>query len=314
MQTTPADTGKHIKTFKHGKMLPLLTGLFGIVLLAVAVFVLYLQIAPHITTTGPISVQASRGMDITFASQSMMLYATAALLAALAASMLGLALWQRNLRRASYEVYEHGITQVIGSQRDYTPFTEIQDLYLFSSGQTALSGLITNLAYRRDASEPFKRITMQLKGFLGLVQWVRELYLRERLPVVMQTLEAGGAVTFSYLSSGQVWGKRIGGNFLSVTTEPIVVTREYLEVEGHKVSMASLRGVDLSAWSEKVVIKGAVGKTVFAGLATGIMSHDLLLATVAGLLRAGQVQGQVSTGKVAELLRYGDPAWQKAIK
>ncbi|WP_455922303.1 hypothetical protein [Pseudomonas putida] len=314
MHTTPSPTGKHIKTFTHGQAVPLLTGLFGLVLLALASLVLYLQIAHLITNTGPVSVQAAGGTGITFASRSMMLYATAALLAALAASMLGLALWQRNQRRASYEVYEHGITQVIGRQRDYTPFADIQDLYLFSSGQTALSGLITNLAYRRDANEPFKRVTLQLKGFLGLVQWVRELYLRDRLPVLMQTLEAGGAVTFSYLSSGQVWGKRISGNFLSVTTDSIVVTRDYLEVEGHKVSMASLRGIDLNAWTEKVVIKGAVGKTVFAAVASGIMSHDLLLATLAGLLRDEQVLWQGGKGTVTELLRYGDQEWLKSIK
>ncbi|EIK97670.1 hypothetical protein PMM47T1_04139 [Pseudomonas sp. M47T1] len=311
---TPAPTGKHIKTFKHGKALPLFTGLFGAVLLAFAIFVLYLPTAHIITNTGPVSLQTSGGMTITFASQTTLLYATAALLAALAAVMLGLTLWQYTLRRASYDVHEHGITQVIGSQRDYTPFTEIQDLYLFSSGQTALTGLITNLAYRRDASEPFKRVTLQLKGFLAFVQWVRELYLRERLPVVLRTLEAGGAVTFNYISTGQVWGKRMGGNFLDIATQPISVTRDQLEVEGHTVSMVSLRGVDLNAWSEKVVIKGAVGKTVFAALATGIMSHDLMLATLSTLLQDGAAQGQVGADNVAELLRYGDETWFKAIK
>ncbi len=310
MQTTSAPTGKHIKSFTHSKALPVFTGLFAVVLLALAVLVLYLQTTSLVANAGPVSIQTRGGMTITLAS----LYITAALLAALATVMLGLTLWQRNLRRARYEVHEHGITQIIGSQRDYTPFAEIQDLYLFSSGQTALSGLITHLAYRRDTREPFKRISLQLKGFLAFVQWVRELYLRERLPVVMQTLAAGGAVTFNYISAGQVWGKRASGNFAEVTTQPIVVTRDYLEVEGHKVSMASLRGVDLSGWSEKVVIKGAVGRTVFAGLATGIMSHDLLLATLGALLRDGQGQGAAATGTVAELLRYGDREWLKSIK
>ncbi|WP_287813923.1 hypothetical protein [Pseudomonas sp.] len=314
MHTTPAPTGKLIKTFRHGKTLPVFTALFGVVLLALAIFVLYLQTAHLIASTGPVELQTNRGLNITFSSQAMMLYATAGLLAALAAGMLGLAIWQRNLRRASYEVHEHGITQIIGRQRDYTPFSEIQDLYLFSSGQTAISGLITNLAYRRDASEPFKRVSLHLKDFLAFVQWVRELYLRERLPAVMQTLEAGGAVTFNYISTGQVWGKRISGNFLNVSTQPIVLTREQLEVDGQKVSMASLRGVDLNAWTEKVVIKGAVGKTVFVANASGIMSHDLLLATLATLMQTGDAQGQPAPGTVAELLRFGDRAWQKSIQ
>ena len=44
--------------------------------------------------------------------------------------------------------------------------------------------------------------------------------------------------------------------------------------------VATLRTVDLSAWSEKVVIKDESGKVVLSTVATGILSHDLFLSTV----------------------------------
>lgn len=106
---------------------------------------------------------------------------------------------------------------------------------------------------------------------------LRELHVRARLPAVAATLEAGGAVTFNCISSAQVWGKRVTGNFLKITTTPILVSATFLEYQGRKVPMASLRTVDLNAWTENVVIKDENGKPVLSTIATGILSHDLFL-------------------------------------
>jgi hypothetical protein len=96
----------------------------------------------------------------------------------------------------------------------------------------------------------------------------------------------GGAVTFNCISSGQVWGKRMSGNFLKITTSPILVSRAFLEYQGRKVPMSSLRTVDLNAWTEKVVIKDESGKAVLSTIATGILSHDLFLNTLDAVFAA----------------------------
>jgi hypothetical protein len=62
-----------------------------------------------------------------------------------------------------------------------------------------------------------------------------------------------------------------------------------LQVQGSSVPMSSLGSVDLSAWSEKVVIKDQAGNVVLSTVATGILSHDLFLSTLA-LLKDGQAQ------------------------
>lgn len=282
--SSTSSTGELLQTFRYGKALPISLSVFGVVLLALAGFVLYLRTILPTGNPGPVTLHTSRGMDLTFSSQDMVFWATAGLLAVLAVGMFGLSVWQKKLRQASYEVYEKGITQLIGTHRHYTPYSEIHDLYLFSSGQTLASGLINNLAYRRNPSEPFNRVNAHLSGFNAFLQLVRERYVHDRLPGVIETLQAGGAVTFNFVGTGQVWGKRVSGNFLKVSTQPIVVTREALEVQGRTVPMASLRSVDLNAWTEKVVIKDDSGKTVFATLGTGIMSHDLFLSTLDVLL------------------------------
>ncbi|VVN87885.1 hypothetical protein PS710_01635 [Pseudomonas fluorescens] len=281
--STPA-TGELIATYRHGKGFLVFTLIFGFVMLGLAGFVLYLGTILPTGNAGSASLTTSRGMTLDFSSPQVLIYAVSAFLAVIAVVLFGIHLWHKRQRQASYEVYEQGITHINGATKDYVPFAEIEDLYLFSSGQTAISGLITNLAYRRNANEPFHRVIESLKGFQDFQQKVRELHVRARLPVVLDTLAAGGSVTFKYLGSGAVWGKRMSGKFLDVSTQPILVTRSFLEVGGRKVPMSALRTVDLSAWSEKVVIKDETGNAVLSTVGTGILSHDLFLNTLDAVL------------------------------
>ncbi|KAF1312967.1 hypothetical protein BLX42_00705 [Pseudomonas sp. SG-MS2] len=275
MQSTPpTSTGNLLGTYGYGKALIISMIILGSIFLALAAFVGYLSLASNLQFNGP------RGI----------FHFTIVLLGVLGLSMFALALWQKTLRKARYEVYEKGICQVIGNERDYVPFSEMNDLYLFASGQTAFAGLTNNLAYRRNASEPLRRVNPHLKGLFAFIEQVREHYLNERLPAVLATLHNGGAVQFNYLDTSQVWGKRLRGDFLNVTTKPLTVTRDALEIDGRKVSLNSLGNVDLNQWTELVVIKDESGQTLLSTVGNGIMSFDLFLNTLHNLLEAPQAQ------------------------
>ena len=282
----PSNAGELLASFRHGKAFLVVSLVFGTVMLALAGFVLYLGTILPPGNEGPVSLQTSRGMALNFSSPQTLIYATSALLAVLALGVFAAYVWHKKLRAPRYNVFEHGIERIINEHRDYTAFADIEDLYLFGSGQTVMTGMITNLAYRRNVSEPFHRVIETLKGFYEFQQLVRELHVRARMPAVAATLEMGGAVTFNCISSGQVWGKRVSGNFLKITTSPIVVSRAFLDYQGRKVPMSSLRTVDLNAWTEKVVIKDENGNAVLSTIATGILSHDLFLNTLDAVFAA----------------------------
>ena len=283
-------TGQLISTFRHGKGFLVFLLLLAIVLFCMAGFVLYLGTILPVASSG---ANTSRG-----SSPQLLIYSVSGLLVVTSAVLFGLYPWQKKLRGTHYEVYEHGIVAVSGKQQQYTAFTEIEDLYLFSSGQTVFTGLITNLAYRRNESEPFHRVIESLKGFQEFQQLVRELHVRECLPVVMNKLESNGAVTFKYVPTGQVWRKRVSGDFLNVVTQTISVTREFLEVDGRKVPVSALASVNLNAWSEKVTLKDEAGNQILSTVCTGIMSHDLFLTTLDVLLDAQRA----SSGETVESL------------
>lgn len=273
----PSSAGELIASFRHGKAFLVVSLIFGTVMLGLAGFVLYLSTILPPGNDGPVSLQTSRGMTFNFSDAHTVFYGTSVLLAVIGLSMFAVYVWHKKLRAPRYNVYEHGIERFVNDEREYTAFADIEDLYLFGSGQTVLTGMVTNVAYRRNASEPFHRVIETLKGFHEFQQLVRELHVHARMPAVMAALDAGATVTFNCISSTQVWGKRVTGNFLKVTTAPILVSAAFLEYQGRKVPMASLRSVDLNAWTEKVVIKDESGKPVLSTIATGILSHDLFL-------------------------------------
>lgn len=291
--TTPAPTltGQLISTFRHGKGFLVFMLLFAIVLLGLAGFVLYLG---TLLPTGSSGANSSSG-----SSPQLLIYSVSGLLVVISAVLFGLYTWQKKLRGTHYEVYERGIVAVSGKQQQFMAFAEIEDLYLFGSGQAGFTGLITNLAYRRNESEPFHRVIESLKGFQDFQQLVREVHVRERLPVVMNKLESGAAVTFKYVPTGQVWRKRIAGDFLNVVTQAIIVTREFLQVDGRKAPVSTLTSVDLNAWSEKVTIKDETGNPMLSTVCTGIMSHDLFLSTLDALLDAERASNDEAAPSLA---------------
>ncbi len=297
MQTTstaaPA-TGQRVASFSYGKGFLVFLLVFGAVLLSLAGFVLYLgTMLPH-SAAGPVELTTSRGTTLNFSSPDLMIYATSAFLAVLGLGVLGLYVWQNRQRQTSYELFEDGIAHTTRGARTYVPFSEIQDVYLFSSGQVAYTGLITNLAFRRTASEPFHRVLPSLKGFPTFMETFRELYLNARQPVVLDTLHGGGSITFNCINSAHVWRKRMGGDFLHVDTQPIVVSRDAVLVQNSVVPMSTLRSMDHSTWNEKIEIRDAAGKVVLSTVATGILSLDVFLSTL-GLLMESSVRGRPAT-------------------
>ncbi|MBD8596557.1 hypothetical protein [Pseudomonas sp. CFBP 8772] len=277
---TSSDIGELIATFRQGKAFLIFGLILAVVFLGLAAFVFYLSTIVPMGHNGPVTLHTSRGMTLNFTGKHVVFSFTIGLLVIIGLCLLATTAWQKKLRNTHYEVYGNGIVRITKDQRVYTAFAEIEDLYLFSSGQTVLTGLITNLAYRRNASEPFHRVIDTLKDFQAFQELVRALHVRARLPAVAEALEAGQSVTFNCISSKQVWGKRVTGNFLKVTTAPILLSRDFFEYQGNRMPVSSLRTVDLNAWTENVVIKDENGKPVLSTIATGILSHDLFLSTL----------------------------------
>lgn len=251
--------GELIKTFRYGKALVIHLAILGLIFFTLAGF------ATHLHQTTPENHETQR----TLLLQAM------ALLVLLGTAMAALAIWQSRLRQGIFDVHEKGIFHTSGRRATYTPFAEIEDVYLFHSGKTA--GLFSNLAYRRNGADSFKLANTHLKEFLEFQELFFALHLRERMPVVMHALELGDAITFHYVSSGQVWRKRIFGNFLEIATEPIRLSKHTFEAAGRRMPTSMLHRATLHDWSDQLVIRNLSGDIQFSTVALGILSVDLFI-------------------------------------
>ncbi len=264
-QLQSPQTGELIETFTYRKWpLVLLYALAGIFFLAAA-FLLVLK--NHVPVDGYRTIHMG-----------------VALVLVCGLAVLGLTIWQGTLRKARYEVYERGITEVVGRTRTYIAFAEMQDLYLFGTGKLGAAGVLTDVAYRLAPTAAFHWANQHLRRQMEFMQLVCQLHVRERLPVMITALRSDSVVTFNYVSSGQVWKKRILGNYLDVTTQPILLTRTHIEVGGRRIPVATLAKVDLNQWSERITIKDASGAVALSTIASGIFSLDLFLETLAWVL------------------------------
>lgn len=251
--------GELIKTFRYGKALVANLAILGLIFWMLAGFIIHrYQATPADAQETPrILIQAI------------------ALLLLLGTGMIALAAWQFKLRQGVFEVHEKGIFHARGRTTTYTPFADIEDVYLFNSGKAA--GSFTNLAYRKNGEDPFKLANTHLKDFTEFQELFFALHLRERMPVALHALELGDSISFNYVSIGQVWRKRIFGNFLDITTAPIRLSKHTFEANGRPMPTSMLRRDTLRHWTDNLVIKNMAGEVQFSTVAIGILSVDLFI-------------------------------------
>jgi hypothetical protein len=269
-------TNKALAVYFHGKTVPMLFAVFAAILAAVAGFVLYLStILPQKTLTESSAMALRNGAKLGTHSNLTILYGTAAFLLLIALLVLVMRAVMLKRQKSRFELHEDGVVHESGGIRSYAAFADIEDLYLFAAGSTAMSGLINNFAYRTGADQPWILATAELKRFGDFMDEFRSRYVLHRMPVLKQKIADGERVNFHYISSGNVYKKRLLGNFLNFKTQVVALSAQGLHVDGVTFPGASLKCMNLSDWTEKVTIKDAAGATVFSCIGTGILSFDL---------------------------------------
>lgn len=274
-----ANTGDLIKTYRVGRGPMIVSSICASIPVLVALFLVYFVN----TVRFPDDPPAADRTTSTFNGPPAFLYGIIVFLLILAALMFAVAFWQKRLNAARFELYELGICHVAPGVSDFVPFVEIDDLYLLAVGQTGIADLINGVAYRRNSAEKFRVVTPLVDESDEFIERVRELHVQQRLPQMLDTLGRGGVVQFNYADSKQIWSKRIAGNFLKIKTRPLMVSAQYLEVDGRRTPIGLLRDADTSTWTGKVTLKDNDGQVVLSTIATGIMGMDLFLNVLAYL-------------------------------
>jgi hypothetical protein len=253
-------------------------GTVPVIFLAVAAFVFYLSTTFSANTLNEMSAIKFRNVRLGSYSAQTVLYATIGLLILLAVCILVMLWIFLKQRKGHFELHENGVVRQIGGGRVYTPFGEIQDLYMFASGRTAYTGLINNFAYRTGSQKEWITANTGLRKFDDFLVRLRELHVAHRIPLLQQEIAAGHRVTFRYINTPQVYWKRFAGGFLRVKTRELSLSRKCLHVDDATWPYEQLQQIDVSAWTERMAIKDVSGNVVFSCNETGMLSADVFRA------------------------------------
>lgn len=271
-------TSKALAVFFHSRTVPVLFAVFAAILAAISGFVLYLSTTLSQKTLSDTSAMSLRnGTKLGTHSNIHILYGAAAFLLLLALLVLVMRAVMLKRQKSRFELHEDGVIHESDGIRSYAAFADIQDLYLFAGGTTAMTGMVNNFAYRTGADQPWIWATGELKGFDDFMDEFRSRYVSHRMPVLKQKLADGERVNFHYISGGEVYKKRFFGDFLNFKTQELAISTESLHVDGARWPLASLKCMNLSNWTEKLTITDAAGSTVFSCIGTGILNFDLFV-------------------------------------
>lgn len=276
MSSNAPASSQALAVFRHGRSGPVLLATFVLALLAAAVFVASLEFALPEDVLGEAVGLSIRGMDVNGLTGRSLLRGTAvflALLAALAALVLTRVIKRR---RGHFELHPEGIVRQLGPERLYTRFADIDDLYLFASGQTAVAGLINNFAYRVDGGDWIKA-SFELKGFHDLLLEMRKRHVQYRCPRVHTRIEQGERIVFRYIDGAQFLKKRLVGNFMRLDTRELSLSGEGLGVDGKLWPYDQLQALDRNAWTERLVIKDGNGAVAFSCFGPALLSADVFV-------------------------------------
>lgn len=274
-----------ISVYRYGRALLIFIGAVAAVFFAVAAFVFYLSstFSPH--TLNEKSVIKVKNINLGTHSAQTVLDGTIGLLIVSAICLLAMAWLLARQRKGHFELHPAGVVRQFGNERSYTPFDEIQDLYMFAGGRMAFSGLINNFAYRTGPQKEWVAANSGLKKFEEFMAAFRELHVVHRMPLLQHDIAAGHRVTFRYVDTAQIYWKRFAGGFLRVKTRELSLSNKGLHVGDDTWPYAQLQQIEESAWSERVMVKNVAGDVVFSCIAAGMLSADVFFALLDQQLR-----------------------------
>lgn len=267
-----------VAVYRYTRAAPISIGVFVAVLIAVAAFVFYLGTTLPAKTLSQRSMVKVKNIDLGTHSFQDQLHLTSAALVVLAVLMLVLLWVLSRERKGRFELHTAGVVRQIGTERSFTPFGEIQDVYMFAGGKMAFSGLINNLAYRTEPQKAWIAANAGLKKFEEFMAAFRELHVIHRMPLVQHDINVGHRVTFRYINTAQVYWKRLAGGFLRLKTQELSLSNKGLHLGDDTWPYAQLQPIKQSEWTERMAIKNVSGEVVFSCMGTSMLSADVFVA------------------------------------
>jgi len=178
----------------------------------------------------------------------------------------------------TYYLYENGIVTEDKIGKKTQLFEDIQDLYLFSSGRTFVTN---NIAFRNREENRWEVITPRYTKELKAIEFITQQHQLINVPEYLKRLEAGGNVTFQYISYNDAASKKLFAlgtkSFLKVKPKDIVVYNDHLLIDNKNIMIADLSRFSTNNLMSKISLFDKDNKEVFSTATNGVFSGQTFI-------------------------------------
>jgi hypothetical protein len=170
------------------------------------------------------------------------------------------------------DLHQYGIVVRHAAQRKivFVPFMAMADLHLYRTGRR-LSGPADALAFRRGPDDPWVDVLDNHGDAFHLRGEIIGGQLRERGPLALRTLEAGGVLTFHAVTHAVVSLRSVG-----------------VDIDGQHFSIADIAKLDEGGPDGSMRLLDAYGHTLWSVHTLSLFSADLFVVLMRTMIEAHQ--------------------------
>lgn len=187
----------------------------------------------------------------------------------------------------TYTLYENGIECKYKGNTYTDLFANIEDVYLYSIGRPAFTGVSNCLAYRAEGQTEWRVISPKNGGYAKLIRQFRQRHTAQRAPVLAARMQAGAPAVFSYQSAKSVWLKRAFGtkqaDFVKLAgkLQQMALHMGALVYEGQTIPLAPTDQIKTNGWTEGLTLVDGAGNKKFGRMFFSILSPDVFAELLA---------------------------------
>lgn len=176
----------------------------------------------------------------------------------------------------TFYLYEQGIVSDNKGEQQTTLYTDIQDVYLFTSGKRIFGA--NNIAYRTDERTDWQVISAKYSNYAKAIQLIRTRQEEANVSKMLQQLNEGQSVTFHYIEYAKLLATQAFAlntkSYLNVTPKSMILYKDKL-IAGHEtIYLAEVQHFSLNDWTNQIKLSSKGNKTLFAISFYSVFSGD----------------------------------------
>ncbi|MCP2026299.1 hypothetical protein L1276_001443 [Flavobacterium sp. HSC-32F16] len=187
---------------------------------------------------------------------------------------------------AVFYLHEKGIVAVNKESQKITLYSDIQHVYLFTSGKRIFGP--NNIAFRNNERTDWQAISAKYSNYGAAITTIRTRQQEANFPKILQQLNEGKSVNFHYIDYAKLLSTQFFAlntkSYLNVIPKTLVLYKDKL-IAGHEtIYLSDVQRFSTNDWTSQIKLLNKENKTLFSISFYSVFSGDSFTATLDKLI------------------------------